>query len=424
MKKRIFALLLLLSLALSLFGCIPSQDIPPESKAIDESHFSVLSITEAVIDGEENARVSILTDISIVSYWITVTLLDKDGNTLTEYVDHTEEKVAANSSFSVYIPLGEVTFDKILSTELDGTATTLDVNGNYLLESHPRVTFMYGDVQWAKQSAPEGEPISCPDTPTPDGKIFEGWYADEEYKTPFDFAKGIYADTVAYAKLTDDIGDTVNRITKELMTSCVTVRATYTEDRHFAPATAVSTSSGVIIRKGLVSYVLTNCHSVTLLEGYKKIEIEVEDCFGNVYPASVATSGDTAICDPSYDLAILAVGGMSDKLGAIELAAENPSIGERVYSIGSPSGQSNAITVGEITDFLNVKLEAEEYLTNVEFGVFLHTAEVRQGSSGGALVNSNLQLVGINYAGKGGDAFSNGYAIPINKIHEFIEKYM
>ena len=82
------------------------------------------------------------------------------------------------------------------------------------------------------------------------------------------------------------------------------------------------------------------------------------------------------------------------------------------------------LTVGEITDFLNITLDAEEYLTNVEFGVFAHTAEVRRGSSGGALVNSALQLVGINYAGKSGDEFSNGYAIPINKIHEFIEKYM
>ena len=227
-----------------------------------------------------------------------------------------------------------------------------------------------------------------------------------------------------FGKLTDDVEDIINSITKELMTSMVTVRATYTEDKMWNPSTAKSTSSGVVIRKGSVSYILTNRHGVTLLEGYKKIELEVEDCFGNVYSASVVKSGGVEASDASYDLAILAVSGMHESVTSITMATENPDVGERVFSIGSPAGQKNAITVGEITDFCNVKLDAETYLTNVEFGVFAHNAEVRRGSSGGALINSDLELVGINFAGKGGDDFSLGYAIPIEKVHEFIEKYM
>ena len=420
---KLLAIVLVLAITFSLFGCIPGT-IMPETKVIDTSYFSVYSLSEVSHNGERSARVSILSDISIVCYWLTVSLIGKDGGVILTHDDAKNEIVEAGATFSVYIPLGEIPFDNIVKAELDGTATTEDVSGKYLSESAPRVTFMCENIKWAKQSAKAGQPVPCPDTPTLPEKTFEGWYKDKELCEPFDFASGIREDVIAYAKLTDDVGKIVNRITKELVPSLVTVRATYTEDKLWNPSTAESISSGVIIRRGPVSYILTNRHGTALLEGYKKIEIEVEDCYGKIYPAAVVKVGDELASDAAYDLAILAVSGMSENLCAVELASENPAVGERVFSLGTPAGQQNAITVGRITDFLNVKLDADAYLTNVEFGVLAHNAEVRRGSSGGALINSDLQLVGINFAGKGGDDFSEGYAIPINKVREFIERYM
>ena len=422
--KKLLALITLFAVIGSLFGCVPGGNLPEQTTSVGSGHFSVLSVSEVMMGGSTAARVSVLSDISLISYSVTVSLLDKDGTEILSHNDYGSETVSAGATFSVYIPLGEVSYETIKSAEVTGYGETHDISGEYLLKPLPRVTFMCGSTPWAKQSAEANEPIPCPDTPVISGKIFEGWYADEEFKVTFDFAKGITQDTVAYAKITDDVGETVNRITKELMKSIVTVRAIYTEDKYFAPSTMTSTSSGVIIRTGTVSYILTNCHSTTLIEGYKSMKIEVEDCFGNVHSASLVENSKGLASDPAYDLSILEVYGMTESLAAIELATENPTVGTDVYSLGSPAGQSNAITVGEITNFINVKLDAEAYLTNVEFGVFAHTAEVRRGSSGGALVNSSLELVGINFAGKGGEQFSPGYAIPINKVHEFIEKYM
>ena len=56
--------------------------------------------------------------------------------------------------------------------------------------------------------------------------------------------------------------------------------------------------------------------------------------------------------------------------------------------------------------------------------VIRHTAQIASGSSGGPLLSDALTLVGINFAGEKGDGFHNGYAIPLSKIKEFLEKYV
>ncbi|MBR5817239.1 MAG: trypsin-like peptidase domain-containing protein [Clostridia bacterium] len=423
-KVKILCLILTLSLSFSLLGCLPRLDTNPIYESVGNEHFSLYSYSEVNGNGGKCVRATILTDISLFYYEITLTLLDKNGGELLTHTEGRDEIVDSGATLSVIFPLCEVAFSAVSDISFTCYGKTRDVSGEYLLDKRPRVTFMCDNLRWARQSAKAGEPIPCPDTPTISGKIFEGWYADKELSEPFDFARGVKEDIVVYAKLSSDTGETVNRITKEIMTSVVTVRATYTEDKIWNPDILQSTSSGVIIRKGGISYILTNNHGVTLPEGYKRAEIEVEDCFGKTYPASILTVSGKYAADPSYDLAILEVTGLDERLTAIEMADTNPNIGDKVISIGSPSGQKNSITLGEIDLYCNVKLKTEEYLSNIEFGVIHHTAEVRSGSSGGPLLNYELKLVGLNYAGKEGDDFSPGYAVPIEKIHEFIEKYM
>ena len=63
---------------------------------------------------------------------------------------------------------------------------------------------------------------------------------------------------------------------------------------------------------------------------------------------------------------------------------------------------------------------------NVTFTVLEHNAETNGGSSGGAILNIDLELIGIHYAGSRDSSgnFVRGYAIPIDKIHEFLNKYI
>ena len=82
---KVIALFLTLCFAFSLFGCIPGGDIPPETMTIDEAYLSVYSVTEVERGEQKMARVAILTDISLVSYLLDISLLDGENNTLLEY---------------------------------------------------------------------------------------------------------------------------------------------------------------------------------------------------------------------------------------------------------------------------------------------------------------------------------------------------
>ncbi|WP_126416496.1 InlB B-repeat-containing protein [Trueperella bialowiezensis] len=69
----------------------------------------------------------------------------------------------------------------------------------------------HGEVVFA-QLVEEGGTATEPDTPTADGFEFDGWYADAEFTTPFDFAAPVTGDVTVYAKwkdMGDDDGDGV-----------------------------------------------------------------------------------------------------------------------------------------------------------------------------------------------------------------------
>ena len=65
--------------------------------------------------------------------------------------------------------------------------------------------------------------------------------------------------------------------------------------------------------------------------------------------------------------------------------------------------------------------------SNVTFDVIKHTAFINNGSSGGGLLNYNQELIGINFASSVNsttEEFVTGYAIPIEKVREFLDIYL
>ena len=111
----------------------------------------------------------------------------------------------------------------------------------------------------------------------------------------------------------------------------------------------------------------------------------------------------------------------------IELEQSNPKIGQEIIALGQPKGQSNAITFGDVNDYATVTLSNTEiWESNVKFPVIVHSANTNSGSSGGAILSTELKIVGIHYAGSKNSAgeFVRGYAIPLLKVREFAEAYL
>ena len=73
------------------------------------------------------------------------------------------------------------------------------------------VTFdSQGGSSVTAQTVEDGSRATTPDTPTKSGYKFDGWYADKEYKTVFDFTKPVTSDLTVYAKWTKVSGGTTD----------------------------------------------------------------------------------------------------------------------------------------------------------------------------------------------------------------------
>ena len=167
--------------------------------------------------------------------------------------------------------------------------------------------------------------------------------------------------------------------------------------------------SAVIFKNETVYYYTLTCaHCVDLGDGRINHTIEAMDAFGNVYDAQLYA------IDAELDLACICfrVSDTSIDLRAVDLAERVSDVGETVICIGSPHGQPHVVTIGEVLGYTETTL--------TDFRVITHSALIGGGSSGGALLNSELELIGINFAGNDDQEYSNGYAIPIDRVREFL----
>ena len=167
---------------------------------------------------------------------------------------------------------------------------------------------------------------------------------------------------------------------------------------------ANSLGSGVIVSRD--GYVLTNNH---MIEGADDIQIVLSD--GRRLRARVRGS------DPDSDLAVLKA-DVSD-LPAITFGTlDSVQVGDTVLAIGSPFGFGNTVTHG-IISALGRNLEMNR------FEDFIQTdAAVNPGNSGGALVDSGGNLIGINSAifSQSGGSQGIGFAIPVSLAKSVLEQ--
>ncbi len=157
--------------------------------------------------------------------------------------------------------------------------------------------------------------------------------------------------------------------------------------------------SGVIIN-ATQGYVLTNNH---VINNANKIRVQLND--GREYDAKLLGR------DEQTDLALLQL-IKAKNLTAIPLAnSDNLRIGDFVIAVGNPFGLGQTATSGIISALGRSGLNLEGLES------FIQTdASINHGNSGGALVNFNGELIGINTAilASGGGNIGIGFAIPSN----------
>lgn len=158
-----------------------------------------------------------------------------------------------------------------------------------------------------------------------------------------------------------------------------------------------SLGSGVIVDRD--GYIVTNYH---VIRGAQEIRVQLAD--GRVGEASVVGT------DPDTDLAVLEI-DLPD-LPVMSLGrSDSLRIGDVVLAIGNPFGLSQTVTQGIVS------ATGRGQLGVTTFENFIQTdAAINLGNSGGALVNTSGELVGINTAVVAEQDVGIGFAIPVNLV--------
>jgi Do/DeqQ family serine protease len=168
-----------------------------------------------------------------------------------------------------------------------------------------------------------------------------------------------------------------------------------------------SSGSGVIITDD--GYIITNNHVV---EDADKVEITLND--NRTFTAKIVGN------DPSTDLALLKI----DEKNLPFIAYGNSDelkVGEWVLAVGNPFNLTSTVTAGIVSaKGRNIGILPDQY----KIESFIQTdAAVNPGNSGGALVNTRGELVGINSAIASNTGSYTGYsfAIPVNLVRKVVD---
>jgi Do/DeqQ family serine protease len=171
-------------------------------------------------------------------------------------------------------------------------------------------------------------------------------------------------------------------------------------------STVFGLGSGVIVSGD--GYVLTNHH---VIDGAEEIAVQTTD--GRSFAASLVGT------DPPSDLALLKVEAAN--LPVLALGdSDRVRVGDVALAVGNPLGVGQTVTAGIIS-----AKGRSTGLSDGSFEDFLQTdAPINQGNSGGALVNTTGELIGINsqIVSTSGGNIGIGFAIPSNMARNVMDQ--
>ncbi|MGW7055525.1 S1C family serine protease [Streptomyces sp. NPDC054887] len=226
-------------------------------------------------------------------------------------------------------------------------------------------------------------------------------------------------------------GGTVAGVARAVSPSIVEISAT--------SASGASTGSGVIVTAG--GEIVTNNHVVS---GASSVKVRLHD--GRTYTADVVGT------DPGKDLALVELRGASGLNAAALGDSGDVKVGDEVVAIGSPEGLTGTVTSGIVSaldrdvtvskdegsgqgqrgggstewpfEFGGQEFNGDTGSSKTTYKAIQTDASLNPGNSGGALINMNGEIIGINSAmyapsGAGGSAAGSvglGFAVPVDTV--------
>lgn len=211
-----------------------------------------------------------------------------------------------------------------------------------------------------------------------------------------------------------NFSDTGVAVAQKVLPSVVGINVEYPINSIFSKtsSTASAEGSGVIISSD--GYILTNNHVVSSTSGSSSSSVFYE--IGEATKLTVTLYNDNTEyeakiigTDEQTDLAVIKI-DKTDLPAATLGDSDSLQVGEWCMAIGNPLGMQSSVTTGSISA-LNREI-TDEYGT---FTLIQTDTAINSGNSGGALVNSKGEVIGINNRKASGTGIEGlGFAIPIN----------
>jgi 2-alkenal reductase len=163
--------------------------------------------------------------------------------------------------------------------------------------------------------------------------------------------------------------------------------------------------SGFVIDKA--GHIVTNYHVVA---GAQSLEVS----FSNSDNLKARIVG----VDPSTDIAVLQIDARSRALAPLRFAnSDSVRVGDSVVAIGNPLGYDRSVTAGIVSAVQRAISAPNQYPID---HVIQTDAPINQGNSGGPLINSRGEVIGVNAqiatGSTGGGNIGIGFAIPANTV--------
>ncbi len=174
-------------------------------------------------------------------------------------------------------------------------------------------------------------------------------------------------------------------------------------DFFFREVPSEGAGSGSVLDKA--GHILTNEH---VIDGARQIQVTLHD--GNSYPAKLVG------VDPVNDIAVLKIDAPPETLFPVDLGdSSRLRVGQKIYAIGNPFGLERTMTTGIISS-LNRTLPSRSGRLMKQ--IIQLDAALNRGNSGGPLLDSRGQLIGMNtaIASTTGQNTGVGFAIGANAI--------
>ena len=215
----------------------------------------------------------------------------------------------------------------------------------------------------------------------------------------------------------ENYSDTAVYAASKALPSIVGVSISYNVSAFGMIQTAEATGSGVIISED--GYILTNNHVVSSSDSSYYYQVsKATKVTVSLYNSDEKYEATIIGTDEQTDLAIIKID--ADNLTPAELGdSDSVKVGEFVLAIGNPLGLDTSVTSGIISAL------ARDITTNdgTTYHVIQTDCAINSGNSGGALVNSKGQVIGINTLKLSGTGIEGvGFAIPINDTIDVYEQ--